>query len=109
MVDIDKAISLKEKIVVWFTPHNEHRIVLTRLVFWLVGATNNGAVDIYKVLLIGNLTLIGLASIFYRAICQMQQSWVYALAISCTLFQMQFFENTFFGMALSKILEYIYG
>lgn len=99
IVDINKAITLKEELEIWFTPHNEHRIVFTRLIFWLVGTTDNGAVDIYKVLLIGNLTLIGLASIFYRAICQMQQSWVYALAISYTLFQMQFFENTFFGMA----------
>lgn len=99
MVDLNKAITFKEELEIWFIPHNEHRIVFTRLIFWLVGTTDNGAVDIYKVLLIGNLTLIGLASIFYRAICQMQQSWVYALAISCTLFQMQFFENTFFGMA----------
>lgn len=99
MVDLNKAITFKEELEIWFIPHNEHRIVFTRLIFWLVGTTDNGAVDIYKVLLIGNLTLIGLASIFYRAICQMQQSWVYALAISYTLFQMQFFENTFFGMA----------
>jgi len=99
MVDLNKAITLKEELEIWFTPHNEHRIVFTRLIFWLVGSTDNGAVDIYKVLFLGNLALVGLASIFYRAICQMQQSWIYAFAISCMLFQMQYFENTFFGMA----------
>lgn len=99
LMEISNASTFKEKLQLVFSPHNEHRIIFTKLVFGLVSTTDNGAVDIYKVLLIGNLTLIGLASIFYRAICQMQQSWVYALAISCTLFQMQFFENTFFGMA----------
>jgi hypothetical protein len=64
IVDINKAITLKEELEIWFTPHNEHRIVFTRLIFWLVGTTDKGAVDIYKVLLIGNLTLVGLASIF---------------------------------------------
>lgn len=99
MVDLEKAQTLNDQLSLWFTPHNEHRIVFTRLIFWLVGSTNNGAVDIYKILFIGNLTLVGIASIFYRALCQIQQSWLYALAISCMLFQMQFFENTFFGMA----------
>lgn len=99
MVDLNKAITLKEELEIWFTPHNEHRIVFTRLIFWLVGSTDNGAVDIYKVLFLGNLALVGLASIFYRVIGQMQQSWIYAFAISCMLFQMQYFENTFFGMA----------
>jgi len=69
LMEISNASTFKEKLQLVFSPHNEHRIIFTKLVFGLVSTTDNGAVDIYKVLLIGNLTLIGLASIFYRAIC----------------------------------------
>ncbi|MFY7828699.1 MAG: hypothetical protein ACOVQ4_16340 [Flectobacillus sp.] len=99
LVDVSNASNFTEKLRLVFSPHNEHRIVFTKLAFSLVGLTDKGAVDIYKVLFLGNLTLIGIACIFYKAIVQIKQSWIYALAISCMLFQMQFFENTFFGMA----------
>ncbi|MGX7686175.1 hypothetical protein ACWA1C_03340 [Flectobacillus roseus] len=99
LVEVGNASTYKEKLHLVFSPHNEHRIIFTKLIFGLISLTDNGAIDIYKVLFLGNITLLGVAFIFYRAIIQIKQSWVYALAISGLLFQMQFFENTFFGMA----------
>lgn len=79
--------------------HNEHRIAYTRFVSLLVSRLNGGPIDLRILILWGNLALAGLAYLFYRSFRTASLPLAYFLPIPFLLFQLQFFENTFFAMA----------
>lgn len=98
-VALQKANSFSEWCYYLFSFHNEHRIVVTRLVFIVLALFNEGFVNIKWVILTGNFALIGLVILFFKAFKTTQNVTWYFLPVPFLLFQMQFFENTFFAMA----------
>ena len=82
-----------------FSFHNEHRIVVTRLFFVGLALLNKGVINLKWAIIVGNLTLMGLLSLYYKSFQKLNISTWYLLPIPFLLFQMQFFENSFFAMA----------
>lgn len=98
-IALQKATSFSEWCYYLFSFHNEHRIVVTRLVFIVLAFFNEGFVNIKWVILIGNFALMGLLILFLKGFKTTQNATWYFLPVPFLLFQMQFFENTFFAMA----------
>lgn len=95
--------STLEKNQLLFAQHNEHRIAYTRFViiviYWLTGQLN------YVYLMwVGNMALIGILVVYYKAISLAQPQSRYNLmfsiiSLSAILFTLLHQENTFWGMA----------
>ena len=79
--------------------HNEHRITYTRLVSLTVVQLNGGFIDLRTLMFIGNLSLVGVLLLLLLVFRATQLSFLYFLPVPFLLFQVQFFENTFFAMA----------
>lgn len=87
-----------EKLRLFFAQHNAHRIVYDRLVTYLVYALT-GQMDFKWMMLIGNLSLMGLLWLWYAALRQAKRSVVYLVPVPYWLLSMQGYENTFWAMA----------
>ena len=99
----DQEPTVSGKIYQIFKQHNEHRIVYDRIVttldYWLFGKLNYA-----HLMLIGNLSLIGLLAIFMAALrrsllTSTGRSVIYAVPIAFLLFNLSQWENMFWGMA----------
>lgn len=98
-IALQKSTSFGEWCYYLFSFHNEHRIVVTRLIFIVLAFFNEGFVNIKWVILIGNFALMGLLMLFLKGFNTTKNAAWYFLPVPFLLFQMQFFENTFFAMA----------
>lgn len=81
-----------------FKQHNEHRIVYDRIIttldYWLFGKLN------YKhLMVVGNLSLVGLLVVFIGVLRQAKRSLHYAVPVALFLFNLSQWENMFWGMA----------
>ena len=98
IVDFQSANGFLPKLQTFFKQHNEHRIAFDRfftlVVFWI-----HGNIDYRWLMWIGNFTLLGVLSIFFRLFQKQKISIAYFVPIPFLLFQMQLWENTFWGMA----------
>lgn len=98
LVSYQAADSFAEKFALVFSQHNEHRIGYDRLVvllqFWLTGEIN-----FVGMMIIGNLSLIGILWIFYRIFAQTGRSLWAFVPVPYLLFSLALHENTFWGMA----------
>ncbi|WP_266368380.1 hypothetical protein [Tellurirhabdus rosea] len=99
VMDLKRSASFREFWYVLLNYHNEHRIAYTRLVAWLVSLLSGGVIDFRMLIALGSLSLLGIWWVFYRAFCWMQRPLWYFVPVSFLLFQLQYFENTFFAMA----------
>lgn len=90
--------SFTHKIKVLFAQHNEHRIFLTR-VFALFVYLLKGTLDLKILMLLGNLSLIGLLFIFFRYVVRNKLSLIALVPVSFVLFNNALYENVFWGMA----------
>ncbi|GAB3512656.1 hypothetical protein GCM10027442_24170 [Emticicia fontis] len=90
--------SFFQKIKILFAQHNEHRIFLTR-VFALLVFTIKGTLDLKILMLLGNLSLIGILFIFYRLNHRNKLELLALVPISFLLFSSALYENVFWGMA----------
>lgn len=98
IVEFEDAKGLIPKLQSFFKQHNEHRIALDRL-FTLIVYKIHGSIEYRWLMWIGNLTLLGLLLIFYRIFQKQKISIAYFVPIPFILFQLQLWENTFWGMA----------
>lgn len=91
-------ISFGEKVELFFEQHNEHRIFLNRvfafLIYWL-----NGNLDYRVMIFIGNIFLLGIVAIFYHYFLRLKYHLLYFIPVPFLFFQLQFWENSFWGMA----------
>ncbi|SOD83121.1 hypothetical protein [Spirosoma fluviale] len=97
----DQEPSLTGKIYQLFRQHNEHRIVYDRLITRL-DYTLFGKLNFVHLMLIGNLSLVGLLLVFTAALRRSmpsQQTVLYALPVALLLFNLSQWENMFWGMA----------
>lgn len=80
-------------------PHNEHRIVYTRLVAWGISRFSGGPVDFRLMMLIGNAAVPGLVGLLLWSFRRSHLPLLPWLPVPFLLMQMQYFENCFFAMA----------
>lgn len=94
----DRETTVSGKIYQLFVQHNEHRIVLDRFVasldYWLFGK-----LSYLHLMVLGNLSLVGLLAVFAFVLVRMGKSLIYALPVSLLLFNLSQWENMFWGMA----------
>ena len=98
IVEFQSANGLIQKLQTFFKQHNEHRIAFDRfftlIVFWI-----HGSIEYRWLMWIGNFTLLGILFIFFKIFQKQKISIAYFVPIPFILFQLQLWENTFWGMA----------
>lgn len=98
IVEFQSANGFIPKLQTFFKLHNEHRIAFDRfftlIVFWI-----HGSIEYRWLMWIGNFTLLGILFIFFKIFQKQKISLAYFVPIPFILFQLQLWENTFWGMA----------
>ncbi|GAB3493766.1 hypothetical protein GCM10027341_09440 [Spirosoma knui] len=94
----DQETTLLGKVHQLFRQHNEHRIVYDRVItaldYWLFGKLN-----CTHLMLIGNLSLVGLLFLFIAILRRADRSMYYAVPVALCLLNLSQWENMFWGMA----------
>ena len=111
ILDFQNTKGFIPKIQTFFKQHNEHRIafdrVFTLIVFWI-----HGSIEYRWLMWVGNFTLLGVLLIFYKIFQKQKHSIAFFIPIPFILFQLQLWENTFWGMAAMQnfgIIFFIFG
>ena len=111
ILDFQNTKGFIPKLQTFFKQHNEHRIafdrVFTLIVFWI-----HGSVEYRWLMWVGNFTLLGVLLIFYKIFQKQKHSIAFFVPIPLILFQLQLWENTFWGMAAMQnfgIIFFIFG
>ncbi|BAW79541.1 hypothetical conserved protein [Candidatus Nitrosoglobus terrae] len=105
------ADSLVEKIKLLFSFHNEHRVVFARLIT-LASVLLTGEVNFFTLIILGNLSLVGIAIIlflsFFTDQCQ-DFRWriLYFLPAICLIFNLSYFEASLWALAALSSLPVI--
>jgi hypothetical protein len=99
-----QSLSFIQKLQLFFAQHNAHRIVYDRFIVYLIYLLS-GKLNFVWMMLLGNLSLMGLIVIFYKNTAaalakqtRIQSIW-YVLPVPFWLLSLQGYENTFWGMA----------
>lgn len=90
--------SFVEKTKILFAQHNEHRIFLTRFAVLLIYEIK-GTLDLKCLMFLGNLSLVGILSLFYKISKKYNFSLISIAPISFIIFTSGLYENVFWGMA----------
>jgi len=100
--------SYSEKIKLLFSQHNEHRIVYDRI-WTIISYKVQGNVDFNFLAFIGNLSLLGIAVIFYKRFSLLQKPLLLFVPVTIMLFNITSWENVTFAMAaLSNFTVYLF-
>jgi hypothetical protein len=98
IVEFENANGLISKLQTFFKQHNEHRIAFDRfftlIVFWI-----HKSIEYRWLMWVGNFTLLGVLFIYFKIFQKQKTSIAFFVPISFILFQLQLWENTFWGMA----------
>lgn len=100
--------SISEKIKILFAQHNEHRIVYDRI--WsLISYKLQYNINFNFLAFIGNLSLLGMAILFYKRFTSLQKPLLLFLPVVVFLFNISSWENMTFAMAsLSNFTVYLF-
>lgn len=90
--------SFSEKLKLIFAQHNEHRIVYDRI-WTIISYKLNGNVSLTLLALLGNLSLIGVAYLFFRKFLKTNNHILVFIPISIFIFNFSSWENMTFAMA----------
>ena len=110
--NLNKTIStdsISEKISLFFSQHNEHRIVYDRI-WTLLCYKINREVNFNYLSLIGNLSLFGIFFLWYQKAQQINKQLLLIIPISILIFNVSFYENMTFAMAtMSNITIFLFS
>lgn len=98
ILNLDFAKSFSEKFKLYFAFHNEHRIVFTRFITWLI-VKFNGTIDYRIMMIVGNSAILGIWVYFISCVNKYQLSAWYIAISGWLLFSLAIAENLFWGMA----------
>ncbi len=108
---INKCIStdsIKEKLVLIVAQHNEHRIIYDRL-WTILSYKIQKNVDFNVLALVGNLSLIGIAYLFYIKFKHLNKNILLFAPVTILIFNFASWENMTFPMAaLSNFTVYLF-
>lgn len=93
------ANTLVEKIQIIFSQHNEHRILVDRLVVLLQYFTT-GAVNFQLLVIIGNILMLLVAFLLFKIFQPKDERLLLFAPAVFILFQIQFWENIYRSMAI---------
>lgn len=100
--------SISEKVKLLFSQHNEHRIVYDRI-WTIISYKLQYNVDFNFLAFIGNLSLLGIAVIFYKRFSLLQKPLLLFVPVTVVLFNVSSWENMTFAMAaLSNFTVYLF-
>lgn len=102
LISVKKETSLIKKIELLFQQHNEHRIVIPRLVVWAQYALT-GEVNLRHTIIFGNLMLVGICYILIRFFLQ-KTLWTISFGSLLLLMNYLHFEN--YQWALSSLQNF---
>ena len=111
ILEFENANGFLTKFQTFFKQHNEHRIAFDRLITLIVFKIH-GTIDYRWLMWVGNFTLIGTLIIIYKIFQKQKASLWFFVPVPYLLFQLQLWENTFWGMAALQnfgIIFFIYG
>ena len=111
ILEFENANGFLAKFQTFFKQHNEHRIAFDRLITLIVFKIH-GTIDYRWLMWVGNFTLIGTLIIFYKIFQKQKVTLWFFVPVPFILFQLQLWENTFWGMAAVQnfgIILFIYG
>ena len=111
ILEFENANGFLAKFQTFFKQHNEHRIAFDRLITLIVFKIH-GTIDYRWLMWVGNFTLIGTTFIFYKIFQKQKASLWFFVPVPFILFQLQLWENTFWGLAALQnfgIIFFIYG
>lgn len=98
IVEFNRPHSWSERLTLLLAQHNEHRIGYDRLVTLLLYNVT-GEVNFWQLMLLGNVSLLGILTVFYRIITRNSiPSWIF-LSLPFLLLTLQHHENMLWGMA----------
>lgn len=86
------------KVLTLFKQHNEHRIAFDRLITLIV-VWIHGSIEYRWLMWVGNFTLIGITGIFFKIFYENKLPLRLFIPIPFLIFQLELWENTFWGMA----------
>ncbi len=111
LINLDAESSVWRKLYLFFSQHNEHRIVYDRLVTWL-DFNLTGKLNYRHLMVIGNLSLLGLLVVFGRVLGRsvvtqagtqsmgtLANGLQYLPPVAFLLLNLSHWENMFWGMA----------
>ncbi len=104
LIPLQNSQSLGEKLRLWFGwyTQTEHRIIYNRLIFWLIYQAES-LVNYRTAMVIGNLSLVGMAVYFFQLFQKLAFPARYFLPVPFLLFGLASYANQFWGMgALSN-------
>jgi hypothetical protein len=84
--------SLEQKFHLFFKFHNEHRIAVPRLVFYIMLKLFS-EINFKIAIFLGNISLFGLLILFYKLVPPGQAKWLALAPCALFLFQLQHWEN----------------
>ncbi|WP_460955417.1 hypothetical protein [Spirosoma litoris] len=127
LVNLNNETSISGKLYQFFKQHNEHRIVYDRLITWL-DFHLFGKFSYLHLMLIGNLSLVGLVTIFGLVLAQSanqssnsltrrplfdgEAGLVYLPPVAYLLLNLSHWENMFWGMAALQnftVIFWVFG
>lgn len=94
----EQETTLSGKIYQLFRQHNEHRIVYDRFIT-LLDYKLTGKLNFRHLMVVGNLSLVGLLLLFIAVLRQYNRPLLYAVPVAWLLFNLSQWENMFWGMA----------
>ena len=98
LLQFEQADAIRDKLYEVFKQHNEHRIVIDRVVTWLDYALT-GKLNYVHLMAVGSLSLLILLVVFAKALYKAGATFWMALPVSLLIFNLSHWENTFWGMA----------
>ncbi len=98
LLELEGETDLKGKIYQFFKQHNEHRIVLDRVVTYL-DYHLFGKLNYLRLMTVGNLSLLGLVVLFGAVLRRAGQRLLYVVPVTFILVNLAQWENMFWGMA----------
>ncbi len=98
LAQILETDSFLEKLNLFFAQHNEHRIVLTRILAYLIYVFE-GTLNLKILMIFGIGALLGVLYVFYIFLKKHNYPLISLIPISFILFNVGLYENTFWGMA----------
>ncbi len=98
ILNLDFAKTFSEKFKLFFAFHNEHRIVFTRFITWLI-VKFNGTIDYRVMMVVGNSAIVGIWVYFISCVIKYRLSAWYIAISGWLLFSLAVAENLFWGMA----------
>ena len=98
IVEYAHASTWKEKILALFKQHNEHRVVLTRIIVWL-DYSIFGTLNYRHLMLAGNLLLVGVIPLWYVILKKNKKPLSTLLPVPFIWLTLAFYENMYWGMS----------